>query len=289
MNKVKSLVITGYGINCQNEMSKAFERAGAASEIHHINDIINGKIDALDYNVFSFPGGFSFGDDLGSAQALANLIRSSTIKTNNKKFLDVMREFIANGGVAYGICNGFQVMVKLGMLPGWENYSKRVASLAFNDSNKYEVRWVLHKVNPKTHCIAFGGIEHIYSPVRHGEGKFVVSSEYGQSKEEGKKILTELHEKNHVLLQYAHPQTREPTQEFPFNPNGSVDAIAGLCDETGRVFGHMTHTEAFQLFENHPCWARVKEKLKKEGKPIPEKGEGMKIYENIVRYLEEKK
>ncbi|MBI5159746.1 phosphoribosylformylglycinamidine synthase subunit PurQ [Candidatus Micrarchaeota archaeon] len=289
MNKVKSLVITGYGINCEREMSKAFERAGAESTIRHINDVINGKVNVLDYNVFSFPGGFSFGDDLGSAQALANLIRSSKIKTSGKKFLEAMQEFIAKGGVVYGICNGFQVMVKFGMLPGWDNYSKQSASLAFNDSNKYEVRWVQHKVNPKTKCIAFKGIEHIYAPVRHGEGKFVVTSEYGQSGEEGRGILARLHEENNVLLQYAHPKTLEPTQEFPFNPNGSIDAIAGLSDATGRVFGHMTHTEAFQLFENHPCWAKIKEKNKREGKPNPENGEGMKVYENIVSYLEEKK
>jgi len=165
-----------------------------------------------------------------------------------------------------GVCNGFQALVKSGLLPG-SPFGKRRVSLIFNDSAKFEDRWVRVAADPSSPCIFTKGIDHIYLPVRHGEGKFICDTE---------STLDEIRNGRLASLKYADGSS-EPTMTYPSNPNGSADAIAGICDQTGRIFGLMPHPEAFTHPANHPGWTRLKE--------LPSKGEGMVIFDNAVQFL----
>lgn len=253
----KALVLTGYGINCDMEMQYAFRLAGAEAERVHLNDLINGIKKLSDYHVFALPGGFSFGDDIASGKVLANMLRYH--------LWDQIHQFIDDGKLIIGICNGFQVMVKMGLIPAFNHdYSTQVVTLTFNDSGRFEDRWVYLKGNNKSRCVFTKGIERIYLPVRHGEGKFVVKNH---------EVLEGLR-KGHIVFQYVDKQGR--LAGYPYNPNGSIDNIAGICDETGRVFGMMPHPEAFLHRTNHPAWTRL---------ALPEEGAGVAIFRNAVEYF----
>jgi phosphoribosylformylglycinamidine synthase I len=254
-----ALVLTGYGINCDIETAHAFRLAGAEPERLHMNDIIrNSKI--LDtFQILALPGGFSFGDDIASGKVFANKIRYN--------LLGPLRDFISQGKLVIGICNGFQSMVKLGILPGFGGryMESQETTLTFNNSGRFEDRWVRLRPDPSSRCIFTRGIDSLYLPVRHGEGKFIADSA---------ETLKRLNEGNQIALQYADSEGN-PTQEYPWNPNGSVDAVAGICDETGRVFGMMPHPEAFLHRTNHPRWTR---------EDLPEEGQGLAIFRNAVEY-----
>ena len=257
----KALVLTGYGINCDMETQHAFELAGADAERIHITDLVSGTCMLSEYHILAFPGGFSFGDDIASGKVLANMI-----KYNLGGYI---QEFIDDGKLILGICNGFQAMVKMGLLPAFGgNYNSQEVTLTFNDSGRFEDRWVYLKGNRNSRCVFTKGIESIYLPVRHGEGKFIARSS---------QVLARLKKGNHIVFQYV---DREGNKSgYPINPNGSVDDIAGICDETGRIFGLMPHPEAFQHRTNHPRWTREE---------LPEEGEGVAIFRNAVEYVKEK-
>ena len=251
--KVKALVITGYGINCEKEMAHACQLTGAHASIVHAKSLLTDQVKLDDTHLLLLPGGFSFGDELGAAKAFANRLN---------QLRERFQEFVAQGKCILGICNGFQVLVKLGLLPGSPS---QVVSLTYNDSCRFESRWAHHKVCP-TPCIFTKDIEQIYLPIRHAEGKFVMS---------------------HVSLPQQQIVLRYTTAEgkiakrYPDNPNGSQDAIAGICDPTGRIFGMMAHPEAALYFTNHPQWTRSKEK------PLPKYGDGLKIFQNAINYIKE--
>jgi phosphoribosylformylglycinamidine synthase len=255
----KALILTGYGINCDYETQHAFNIVGAHAKRVHINDIID-KIENLeDYQIIAFPGGFSFGDDISSAKVLANKIKFNI-------FSD-LQKFIDDGKVIIGICNGFQAMVKLGILPAFErNYKKQTTTLTFNDSGRFEDRWVYLKANSKSRCIFTKGIDTLYLPVRHGEGKFVTSNAF----------LQKLNKNNQVAFRYV--DEKGNLGEYPWNPNGSLENIAGVCDETGRIFGLMPHPEAYLHRTNHPRWTREK---------LSEEGMGVKVFRNAVDFIKE--
>ena len=267
MVKVKALVLWGYGINCEVETAHAFKLAGAEPEIVHLSDIFSGEKRILDYQILCFPGGFLDGDHLGSAQACAHRFRFLKIKGKTSLWEELMK-FLENGGLVLGICNGFQLLVKMGLLPGGEFLGQRKVSLTYNDSGKFEDRWVYLRVNPDTPCVFLEGIKELYLPVRHGEGKFVV---------ENQKVLEELERNSQIALQYASPEDFSPTMEYPLNPNGSVKSIAGICDPTGRILGMMPHPEAYNHFTNHPRWTRA-EKLELLG---------IEIFKNAVNWIKE--
>ncbi|MFH0875297.1 MAG: phosphoribosylformylglycinamidine synthase subunit PurQ [archaeon] len=277
MKKVRALIPTGLGFNCEYESAKAFELAGAIADIKDIRDIINGEVSIFDYQVIMLIGGFSYGDDLGSGKAIANLLRFK--KINGRKFIDLIKEFNANKrNIIFGVCNGFQVLIKLGILPGFDsNYENQNCTLYSNDSGRYEDRWVKLKFNKNSPCIATRSIDEMNIPVRHGEGKLITEND---------DILYRIMKNNHYFAQYIDPVTKIPTMNYPLNPNGAINAIAGLCDETGRIFGMMPHPEAYLLFENHPHWTRLRRELKDQGKEVPKYGEGVKIFKNIVNYCE---
>ena len=265
---VHCLVITGYGTNCEVECAHAAKRSGAdKTDIAHFSDIVQGRVVLGDYNFLVFPGGFLDGDDLGAAQAAAQRWKHTTPK-KGAPLVEQLLGFINKGGLILGICNGFQLLVKLGLLPALDNnYLERQVSLAHNASARYEDRWCLLAVNPDSPCVFTKGLERLYVPVRHGEGNLVPKDN---------SVLRRLQDENLIVVQYADPETGKATQTYPQNPNGSPLGIAGLCDPSGRIFGLMPHPEAYNHPTNHPGWTRG------EGGQI-----GLVVFENAVRYLRE--
>ena len=266
--KVKSIVLSGNGVNCEMEMAHACRLAGSDEvDICHISELIYGEKKLNDYHFLNLPGGFLDGDDLGSAKANANRLRYITVKKTGETIFEQILNFIHEGKLILGVCNGFQLMVKLGLLPGFDgDYQTQQVTLTFNDSGRFESRWVYLRVEKHTPCIFTRGIEKLYLPVRHGEGKFYPANTA---------VLKRLRQRHHVVLQYATPGFT-PTHEYPLNPNGAVDAIAGICDETGRLFGLMPHPEAYLHYTNHPRWTREK---------LPEEGMGLAVFRNAVEYI----
>jgi phosphoribosylformylglycinamidine synthase len=211
MAKVKTLVITGYGTNCEKESAFAARQAGSdQTDIAYFSDLVSEKYVLADYNFIIFPGGFLDGDELGAAQAAA--LRWRYTKTKSGTSLEEeLKRFLASQGIILGICNGFQLLVKLGLLPAaGGRYFERQVSLSHNDSARFEDRWVHLKCNQDSPCVFTQGIDELYLPVRHGEGKLIAKDE---------KVLTELQQANLIALQYIDPTTKQPTQKYPENPN----------------------------------------------------------------------
>jgi phosphoribosylformylglycinamidine synthase len=271
--KVKAIVITGNGTNCEMETAHACRLAGADQvDIVHISELLYRDKKLDDYSFLNLPGGFLDGDDLGSAKAGANRILNAAIRTDgaevSETLHDQFRRFIRAGKLILGVCNGFQLLVKLGTLPGFDgDYFRQSATLTFNDSGRFEDRWVYLKANAASPCVFTRGLTSLYLPVRHGEGKFIARH---------RAVLKRLHADGHVALQYSDEQGRTATMDYPQNPNGAVDAIAGICDETGRIFGLMPHPEAYLHYTNHPRWTREK---------LPEEGMGLALFKNAVKFI----
>ncbi len=261
------LVLYGYGINCDMETSFAFEKFGAKPKILHINDLISGKINLKDYQIMAFPGGFSYGDDTGAGQALANRI------INNIK--DEILEFVQRDTLAIGLCNGFQIMTALGMTPALDSqYGERQVALMSNESTRYICRWVhLEVVSDK--CIFTKGIKTLYVPVAHGEGNFYTTDEN----------LKRLQDNDQVVFKYINEDGSPANKEYPINPNGAAMDIAGVCDPTGRIMGMMPHPERHMAFCSRPDYTLKKEEFLRSGKEIPEIGEGAQIFKNAVGYF----
>ena len=259
--KPKVLVLLAAGINRDKDAENAFRLAGADAERVHINDIADGRKKLKDYQILMLPGGFSFGDDIASGKVLANKLKY--------KLKDDLLQFIADGKLVLGVCNGFQVMTKLGILPGFDgNYLKQDVTLTYNDSGKFEDRWVHLKINPNSKCVFTRGIEKlIYVPICHGEGKFIPRND---------DVLNRLQENNQVVAQYVDKNGQ--FGPYPVNPNGSIAHIAGICDETGRVFGMMPHPENYIIRTQHPRWTR---------EDLPDEGDGLALFRNAVSYVRE--
>jgi phosphoribosylformylglycinamidine synthase I len=254
MSKAKTLVLRAPGTNCDVEAAFAFETAGADVSMVHIGELIRRDKELKDYQIMVLPGGFTYGDDLGSGKVIANEI--------SMKLGDDVKVFVENGGLIIGICNGFQILVKSGLLPDPSRLNKtQKATLTNNDSGKFECRWVNLKVNTNSKCIFTKGIEKMYLPVAHGEGKFVADEETLASID--------------VAIRYADAKN-EPTTSYPDNPNGSLNCIAGICDSSGRIFGLMPHPERFISESQHPRWTVER---------LSEQGDGFKIFQNAVDWI----
>lgn len=235
------------GVNCDVETAHAFELAGAVAERVHVNDIIERPDILAGYQILALPGGFSFGDDIASGQVLAKKLKH--------RLAGPIDRFVDDGKLILGICNGFQVLVKLGLLPG---------SLTFNASAKFEDRWTHLKTDPGSKCVFTAGIEDVvYLPVRHGEGRFVIGDEG----------LAKLKSAGQVVVRYV--DADGASGSYPANPNGSLDDIAGVCDPTGRIFGLMPHPEVFVRPTQHPRWTRGE-----GGTP-----DGIEIFRNAVAFF----
>lgn len=266
MGRVNTLVITGYGVNSHLETAHTARLAGAdRADVAHFSDLVAATVRLADYDFLIFPGGFLDGDDLGAAQAAA--MRWRYLKdAAGAPLLQHLQDFLDQGKLILGICNGFQLLVKLGLLPalGGLRFERQV-SLGHNDSARYEDRWVHLLPNPESPCIFTKGLPVLAMPVRHGEGKLVPENE---------NCLRRLEAERLIALQYVDPETGAPTQKYPLNPNGSPLAIAGLSDPSGRILGLMPHPEAFHHVTNHPAWTR--------GELDPP---GTLLFVNAVRYL----
>jgi phosphoribosylformylglycinamidine synthase len=272
MKTVKSLIVTGFGINCEEELAAAYKLAGAETKIVHLNDIFAGNISIHEFDILNFPGGFSFGDDLGSGKVLANKMKYKRLQSG-KLFFEEVQDFYHSGKFILGICNGFQFLVKMGLLPNLQGNFAQEVTLTHNDSGKFEDRWCYCQINPQTSSPFLKNIDVIYLPVRHGEGKLIIKDE---------NVCREILEHNLNVLSYC-DESGHVTSAYPHNPNGADLNCAGLTDKTGRIFGLMPHPEAFLSLYNHPNWAT----LKRENPNISETGEGLKIFENIVKHIKD--
>ncbi len=256
MATVKALILRAAGTNCDYETQYAFEKVGAQAERVHVNRLIENPQRLDDYQILCIPGGFTYGDDVAAGKILANQLRY--------RLGEELARFHDEDKLILGICNGFQVLVKLGLLPGLDGLGEQQCTLTANDSNRFEDRWVYLAVEDSPSVFLEGGSV-IALPVAHAEGKFVPSDEA---------VLKELRGQRHVVLRYVDAQGR--VGGYPVNPNGSVDDIAGICDSSGRVLGLMPHPERHVEPHQHPRWTR--EGLKPEG-------DGLALFRNAVRFF----
>jgi phosphoribosylformylglycinamidine synthase len=255
---VRTLILRTAGTNCDLETQFAFERAGSKVSRLHVNRVNENPSLLDEHQVLALPGGFSYGDDIAAGKIHANELRT--------KLGDRLRKFVDDGKLIIGICNGFQVLAKTGLLPGpFRPGVEQTVTLTFNDSNKFEDRWVhLRADSDKSPFIRKGQI--LYLPVAHGEGKFVARDPA---------TLDAVRRNDQVVFRYVDAQGNTGGG-YPINPNGSVDDIAGICDTTGRVLGLMPHPERHALPTQHPRWTR-------EG--LKEEGDGMQMFRNAVEYF----
>ena len=276
--KVKALVLTGYGLNCDYETDHALKLAGAEVDRVHVNQLTGRaaaaeRVSLGDYRILVFDGGFSWGDDHGAGVLLALRLKN--------RIGAALRAFVEGGKLVLGICNGFQALVNLGLLPGLDgNYEERRVALIDNDGGNFRNAWVRLAVDRSSPCVFTRGIESIDLPVRHAEGKFYAGAD----------VLERIVGENLVALRYALPDGRAAGGLFPHNPNGSLHDIAGITDPTGRILGLMPHPEAFNHFTNHPLWTRKRQNRGKEGKEMsPDRadGDGVKIFRNAVTFAAE--
>ena len=257
MSDVKAVVLRAAGINCDLETEHALELAGARADRLHVNRLIEDKSLLHEYQILVVPGGFSYGDDVAAGRILANQIKHH--------LLDDIKRFIDDGKLVLGICNGFQVLVKTGLL-GTDSDGRHFATITYNDSGKFEDRWV-YLAPQSDRCVFIDPGQQIYLPIAHGEGKVVC---------EKPEQVTRLQDDGFVAYKYVDKDGNEG--DFPINPNGAMGSIAGLTDSTGRVMGLMPHPERFTRMTQHPHWTR----LGRRGD-----GDGIMIFRNAVKYVRE--
>ncbi len=265
MKKPKALVLSGYGLNSEEETKFAFLRAGAKSDIVHINDLIIDPFKLNDYQILAFPGGFAYGDDTGAGNAFAHKVKNH--------LWEKLLKFIESDKLIIGICNGFQILVNLGLVPALgKKYGKREVALNSNKFGRYLVRWVDLQVENNSPWLF--GISQISLPISHGEGNFLARRE----------VLEKLKRKKMVALRYIKGEMCD-WFGYETNPNGAQDDIAGITDETGRILGLMPHPERGQFFCQLPNWTYWADKYRRKGKLIPKDGPGIQIFKNSVRYF----
>lgn len=253
---VKVLVLRAPGINRDEDAATALQMVGATPDLVHVNRLVDGRVQLGDYAMLLIPGGFSYGDHLGAGRLLAvDLIH---------RLGEQLQQFVASGRPVIGICNGFQVLVKTGILPGvvGDAPSEPLATLTDNASGRFECRWVQLQANPQSHCVFTQGIEQpIEVPVAHGEGRFVCRDAH---------VLAQLQQRGQIALRYV-------GTGYPANPNGSDDQIAGVCNPAGNVLGLMPHPENAIFPTQHPRWTR---------EPRRQEGDGLVLFRNAVRYAQ---
>ena len=254
MGKIKTLILRAPGTNCDVETAFAFQQAGAMVESVHINQLTRREKRLTDYQIMVIPGGFTYGDDIAAGTVLANELRL--------KLGDDIHRFVELGRLILGICNGFQVLVKAGILPEPSENEAHRLTLATNDSGRFECRWVYLQANQESPCIFTRGIGRMYLPVAHAEGKVVADP----------KALPTLN----TALYYTDEQGNSDIA-YPYNPNGSVNNIAGICDKSGRIFALMPHPERYIRGTQHPQWTRVGAK---------KYGDGFQLFLNAVKWAQ---
>lgn len=264
--QVKVLVLRTAGTNCDAETANAFKAFGATVDSVHINKLISKEVSLNEYHILAIPGGFTYGDDIESGRILSNELKVFLTKD--------LSEFVQAKKLIIGICNGFQVLVKAGLLPGTVNSKDKQnlnfvqnSTLTVNDSSKFEDRWTYLSVDGN--CVWTRGVKGIvYYPVAHAEGKFVPKDQ---------EVFNQLKNNGQIIFRYCNQDGSKPS--YPANPNGAYDDIAGICDLTGRILGLMPHPERHFIFENHPSWSRLEKKSNF--------GDGAAIFKNGIEYVKE--
>lgn len=278
----KVAVLFGFGINCDHETKAVFELVGAEAERVHVNRFVSGDTDLSAFDILAVPGGFSFGDHLGSGRLLGNRMRFA--------MREALQRFVEDGKPIIGICNGFQVLVKTGLLPGPESGSPpdfiQRGSLTLNDSGRYEDRWVTLEFDPNSPCIWTKGVTRMECPVRHGEGKYVMPTV---------EDLDRLAANHQLTVRYVDPSSppgegiTDTPLEYPLSPNGSMRNIAGICDSTGLVFGLMPHPEAIYARWLHPNHTSTAAPSSPGTGLDGWEGEGLQLFRNAVEYVNARK
>lgn len=264
MAQPRILVLRAPGTNCDGETAFAFERAGGRVERLHVNRLLESPALVGDFQILCLPGGFSYGDDIAAGRILGNQIRHHLAGQLN--------EFKAAGKLILGICNGFQILLKSGVLLPDDADGAAPATLAWNESGRFQDRWVPLQVSGSK-SVFFAGIESMYLPVAHAEGRFVPRSP---------QTLQALEAGGQLVLRYGSgPDVVSAAMQarvaFPENPNGSLADVAGICDATGRVCGLMPHPERYIDPTQHPRWTRG---------PLPAAGDGLRVFQNAVAYFQ---
>lgn len=259
------LIPTGFGLNCEAETAHACRLSGMAPDLVHINDVLAGHVSLSDYGMVVMIGGFAFGDHLGAGKVLS--IRLA------HRLPESLADFADAGGLLLGICNGFQTLTKMGLLPRLNGAVRQTLTVTTNDRGRFHDGWIRLAGERSSPCVFTRGLDRLELPVRHGEGKVVPESE---------ELRRELETRGLVPVRYI-DRDDQPTEEFPFNPNGSPGGMAGVCDPTGRVFGLMPHPEAYHSPYLHPRWPQ-----QRRTGTLPEEGPGLLIFKNAADYLRER-
>lgn len=253
---VRVAVLYGVGLNCDYETQHAFGLAGGKAERVLSNRLMEHPGDLQQYDVLAIPGGFSYGDDIAAGIVLATKMK--------RRLGEQIDGFIGDGKPVIGICNGYQVLVKGGFLPDFGGNNAQEVTLTYNDSGRFEDRWVYLR-NGSSRCLFTEGIDTLELPVRHGEGKFVADPE----------TLRRLQDDDLVVFRYV-GRDGEGQPEYPLNPNGSVGDIAAITNPAGNVLGIMPHPEGSIFREQHPRWTR---------EDLPEEGGGLQMFRNAIDYV----
>ena len=251
------LILRTAGTNCDRELAHAFERAGARPEQVHVNEIVAHPERLEKFDLIGFPGGFSYGDDIAAGRILANRLRH--------RLFEPLKAAISRGVPMIGICNGFQVLVKLGLLPD-PDAGGQTATLADNTTGRFIDRWVRLAIPVDSACVWTKGLAGFELPIAHGEGRFVPASD---------DLLEQWKQRGQIAVRYA------PADEPDGNPNGSTDDIAGVCDPTGLVLGLMPHPERFTDATNHPHWTR------RAAEHLATTPAGLRFFQNAVQHVTE--
>ncbi|HVP95308.1 MAG TPA: phosphoribosylformylglycinamidine synthase subunit PurQ [Methanoregulaceae archaeon] len=261
----KALIMSGFGINSEMETREVFARAGMDADIVHINDLIDRKKQIADYRLLVFPGGFSYGDDTGAGNAYANRVRNNLWKD--------ITDFLEGDNLVLGICNGFQILANLGLVPAFDKHYRRDIALMPNRKGVLECRFVTLK--PAADNLWTKGIERIWCPVAHGEGNFSCS----------KDTFQHIQRRKMIAFTYTREDLTPANGEYPFNPNGSTGDIAGITSASGKVLALMPHPERAMEFVNLYDWPLQKERIKRQRLPVPAASMNLQLFRNIVDYF----
>ena len=264
----KALILAGYGLNCEEETSFAFQYNGLETNIIHINDLIDTPTTLKAYQVLAIPGGFSYGDDTGSGNAFAQKMKLA--------LWDHLLTFIERDTLTIGICNGCQILANLALIPGLDNqYGDRSVAVTYNENARYQCRWIDLKINENNTSPWLSDINAMHIPVAHGEGRFMMNDQ----------TLDDIQKKSIIAAQYINQDGDLADGEFPFNPNGSMSDIAALTDESGKILGIMPHPERGMFSWQRDDYAEAKDEAQRKGQSLPETADGMALFRNAAKYF----
>ena len=259
------IVLSGYGLNCEEETLHAFNHCDVSGDIVHINDLIENPKALDEYQILAIPGGFSYGDDTGSGNAFAQKMKLS--------LWDALKKFVERHTLTIGICNGCQILVNLGLVLALKSYGERDIAVTYNASARYQCRWIDIKIESESPWLK--DIDTMHIPVAHGEGRFMMEDE----------TLAALKENKQIAARYINDDGSYAEEEFPENPNGSIFDIAAMTDKTGRILAMMPHPERGMFTWQRDDYAEAKDKAQRENKNLLDEADGIQVFKNAAQYF----